>query len=232
MKKAWILGLIVLVAVATAVSANPLKEDPAHQGPGFSGTLDFRQVSPDPEGGPGTIQYDTGVFTGVGNIPAIGDNFAFGNQFGPLALPFTVTDLSIFIAIVNSSTTGSGNAFVTVFSALNTAGTGAAPRTSPSVPLNANAFNNVAVNEAFTGTGSSTFLAGVWNPTAGSTAGPTPCANDCVGFDNNDGGQGFHGMAIEDLNGGNFTPITTANAIYRVSGTNVPVELMSFSIED
>ena len=230
MKRALTLALLGLLVVVTAASANPLKDDPSHQGPGFQGTLDFRQVGAGPEGG--GIQYDTGVFTGVGNIPAIADNFSFGNQFGPCVLPFTVTDLSIFMALVDSGTTASGNAFATVFGPLNTAGTGAAPITSPLVALNPNAFNNVAVTLPFTGTGSSTFLAGVWNPTAGSTAGPTPCGNDCVGFDSNDGGQGFHGMAIEDLNGGNFTPITTANAIYRVNGPNVPVELMGFTIED
>ena len=145
--------------------------------------------------GPGTIQYDTGTFTGVGDIPAVGDNFAFGNVFGPLNLPFTVTNLSIFMAVANSSTTGTGAAFVTVFGALNTAGTNAGPITSPNIAgLNANAFNTVGVNVPFTGTGTSTFLAGVWNPTAGSTAGPTPCANDCVGFDSNAGGQGFNGL--------------------------------------
>jgi hypothetical protein len=179
-----------------------------------------------------TIQYDTGTFTGVGNIPAIADNFSFGNVFGPVALPFTVTDLSIFMALVDSSTMGSANAFVTVFSGLNTAGTNAAPRTSMSEPLNANAFNNVAVSEVFTGTGSGTFLAGVWNPTAGNTAGPTPCAVDCVGFDTNNGPNGFHGFAIEDFSGGNFTPIPDANALYRVSGPGLPVELMTFSLED
>jgi hypothetical protein len=235
MKKFLFLALCGLTLVAAAsLGANPLKEDPEHQGPGFTGELDFRQLGNAPEGAVGTIVYDTGTFTGVGNIPAIADNFSFGNVFGPCPLPFTVTDLSMFMAIVDSLTTGSGNVFATVFGPLNTAGTNASPITSPLVALNANAFNNVSVSVQFTGTGSSSFLAGVWNPTAGTTAGPTPCANDCVGFDSAGtvAGNGFNGFALEDLNGGNFNAITNANAIYRVSGPNVPVELMSFTIDE
>jgi hypothetical protein len=230
MKRTLVLAACGVLILATSVGANPLKEQ-EKPGVPFQGELNFRDVGSAPEG-PGTIQYDTGVFTGVGNIPLIADNFSFGNQFGPCPLPFTVTNVSIFMALVDGGTTGSGNAFVTIFSALNTAGTGAGAITSPSVPLNANAFNMVGVNVPYTGTGTSTFLAGVWNAGAGSTAAPTPCGTDCVGFDSNDGGQGFHGFAMEDLGGGNFSPITDANAILRVSGINVPVELMSFSIED
>ncbi len=234
MKQVLAIAACGVLILASSVGANPIKEKEAAQpaGPGFQGELNFRNVGNAPDG-PGTIQYDTGTFTNVGDIPAITDNFSFGNVFGPLNLPFTVTNLSWFMAIVDSGTTGTGNAFVTVFSALNTAGTSAGARTSPNVAgQNANAFNTVGVNEAFTGTGTSTFLAGVWNPTAGNSGAPTPCAVDCVGFDTNNGGQGFNGMAIEDLGGGNFQAITNANAILRVSGVNVPVELMSFSIED
>ena len=234
MKKLLIFSLCgVALLAASSLVANPLKEADENVGTPFQGDLDFRQVGTVPEG-PGTIVYDTGNFTGVGDIPAIADNFAFGNVFGPCPLPFTVTDLSVFIALIDGGTSGTGNAFVTVFGPLNTAGTNAAPITSPSVPLMANMFNNVAVNVPFTGTGSSSFLAGVWNAGGGSTAGPTPCGTDCVGFDSSGtvGGNGFNGFAMEDLNGGNFTPITNANAIYRVSGNNVPVELMSFTIDE
>lgn len=223
----------VALFAAASLWANPLKDADENVGNPYQGEFDFRQVGTIPEG-PGTIVYDTGNFTGVGNIPLVPDNFSFGNNFGPCPLPFTVTDLSIFMALVDGGTTAGGNAFVTVFGPLNTAGTNATVRTSPSVPLNPNAFNNVAVNLAYTGTGSSTFLAGVWNAGAGSTAAPTPCGTDCVGFDSSGtvGGNGFHGMAIEDLGGGNYSPITNANAIYRVSGNNVPVELMSFTIDE
>jgi len=90
-------------------------------------------IEPDLEG---TLVQDCKVPpAGVGNVPAVADNFSFGNVFGPCPLPFTVTDLSLFMVIVNSSTAGSGNAFVTVFGPLNTAGTNASPITSPLVAL-------------------------------------------------------------------------------------------------
>lgn len=232
MKKVLLFAVIGLLALTSFASANPIKDAYTFDDQPFQGTLNFRDVGVAPEG-PGTIQYDTGTFTGVGSMPMVADNFSFGNNFGPCALPFTVTNLSIFAAIIDGSTTAAGNAFVTVFGPLNTAGTSAPALTSASAPLMANAFATFAISQQFTGTaGSSTFQAGVWNPGAGSTSAAVPCGTDCVGFDSNDGGDGFHGMAVEDLGGGNFTPITNANAILRVSGPNVPVELMSFSIED
>ena len=230
MKRAIATAAIATLLSATTAGANPLKEE-AKTGPEFEGKLDFRKLDEPSQRVFPPIRYDTGVFTGVGDIPAIGDNFSFGNTFGPCALPFTVTFLSLFMGIVDGSTTGSGNAFATVFAPLNSAGTNASPLTSPLVPMQANAFNTVFLTVPFTGTGSVTFLAGIWNPTAGSTAGPTPCANDCVGFDTNKGGLGFHGFAMEDLGGGNFQAIPDANAILRAGGAHIPVELMTFTIE-
>ena len=56
-----------------------------------------------------------------------------------------------------------------------------------------------------------------------------------VGVDVNPGPFGFHGMNI-NLNGSGFIPNATAagdpyNAILRVSGTNLPVELMGFDVQ-
>ncbi len=229
-KRAIATAAVIALLLATTAAANPRKEKATH-GPGFQGKLDFRKLDASPERVFPPIRYDTGVFTGVGDIPAIPDNFSFGNTFGPCALPFSVTFLSFFMGIVDSSTTGSGNAFVTVFAPLNTAGTNASPLFSVSTPLQANAFNTVSLFVPFTGTGSVTFLAGIWNPTAGSTAGPTPCAVDCVGFDTNKGGLGFHGFAMEDFGGGNFQAIPDANAILRAGGAHIPVELMTFTID-
>lgn len=218
------------IALAEARKAADVAASPQHH---FSGTLEPRTVGT-PEAGPGTIQYDTGTFTGVGDIPAVGDNFSFGNRFNtyngnPIPLPITVTQVSVYMAMVDGSSTGTGNAFATVYGPLNTAGTNAAPIQSPLVAMSAGTFNVVSYTAAtITGTGNGSFLAGVWNPTQGTTSAPTPCGNDCVGFDSN--GTVFHGFAMEDLNGGNFTPIA-ANALLRVSGNVVPVELMNFTIQ-
>jgi len=56
-----------------------------------------------------------------------------------------------------------------------------------------------------------------------------------VGIDHTPGPFGFHGMNIK-LNGTGFIPNDTVgggpyNAILRVSGTNLPVELMSFGVQ-
>jgi hypothetical protein len=56
-----------------------------------------------------------------------------------------------------------------------------------------------------------------------------------IAVDVNNGGQGFHGMNIK-LNGSGFVPNATAagqpyNAILRVSGMNLPVELMNFDAQ-
>jgi len=56
-----------------------------------------------------------------------------------------------------------------------------------------------------------------------------------IAVDINNGGQGFHGMNIK-LNGSGFVPNATVagqpyNAILRVSGINLPVELMGFGVQ-
>jgi hypothetical protein len=56
-----------------------------------------------------------------------------------------------------------------------------------------------------------------------------------IAVDVNNGGQGFHGMNIK-LNGSGFVPNATVagqpyNAILRVSGINLPVELMGFGVQ-
>ena len=214
----------------------------ARAGAGFQGTPQFGRVgNNDTRTVFRTVTYDTGNFSGVPNIPAIPDNFSLGNRHSsamgnPLtALPITVTAYSVFMAAVNSSLTGTGAAFMTVFGPLNGPQTNASPVTSVNVAgLQAGSFNIHTFATPGVITAAPSFLAGVWNPTAGSTAGPTPCGNDCVGLDSSGtvNGQGFHAMAIEDLTGGNFQPIAGANALLRVSGKNVPVELMNFSVEE
>ena len=218
------------------------ERESSRAGTGFQGTLVRRTLQP--ESGNHTVfrtlVYDTGTFTGVPDIPAIADNFAFGNRYQSangipfVSLPLTVTAFSVFLAAVNSSLTGTGNAFLTVFGPLNTAQTNAMPVASVNVAnLQAGSFNIFTFVTPAVITAAPSYLAGVWNPTAGSTAAQTPCGNDCVGLDTSGtlNGQGFHAMAIEDLGGGNFQMIPGANAILRTS-YKVPVELMNFTIED
>ena len=80
---------------------------------------------------------------------------------------------------------------------------------------------------------SGSFLVGL-NQSGSSTMPPSSFVA-AVGVDINNGGQGFHGMNIK-LNGTGFIPNATVagipyNAILRVSGLNLPVELMSFDVQ-
>ncbi len=213
----------------------------AQAGPGFQGDLKTGVQHEAPRRTTNiSITYDTGVFSSVGAIPAIGDNFAFGNNFNSVSggaigggkATVTITQLTVFMAIVNSSTTASNNAFMTIFGPPDTGGVATALTSANITGLLPGSFNTVSLGTTLTGTDLN-FMAGVWNPPAGSTAGTTPCGNDCVGFDSAGtvAGQGFHGMAVEDLSGGNYTPNSVANAMLRASGNLVPVELMSFSID-
>ncbi len=222
-------------------AAQALKNaDSATAGPGFQGTLRTGTKHSVPARTVNiSITYDTGTFTGVGTIPAVADNFSFGNHFdsvngdpiGGTKNTVTITQLTAFMAIVDGDTTGTGGAFATIFGP--PVGTVAPSLKSANIAgLQAGAFNTIAIATTITGTNLN-FMAGIWNPTAGSTAGTNPCATDCVGFDNAGtvAGQGNHGMAIEDFGGGNFTPNTTANAMLRATGSLVPVELMRFSVD-
>lgn len=222
-------------------AAQALKDaDTANAGPGFQGTLKTgtRHQAPVAKTAAISITYDTGTFAGVGTIPPVTDNFSFGNNFdtvnggaiGGGKTQVTITQLTAFIAIVDNSTTGTGGAFATIFGPLS--GTAAPSLTSANLTgLQAGMFNTLPIGTTITGTNVA-FMAGVWNATAGDGSGTDPCAADCVGFDTGTvGGQGFHGMAIEDFGGGNFTPNTTANAMLRASGNLIPVELMSYSVE-
>ncbi len=213
----------------------------AQAGPGFQGRLRTGVQHQAPLNTVNiSITYDTGTFTGIGTIPAVPDNFAFGNNFdsvdgGPIGgakATITITQLTAFMAIVNSSTTVTNNAFMTIFGPPNTAGVAVALTSANIGDLQPGTFNTVALGTTITGTNLN-FMAGVWNPTNGTTGDTNPCTNDCVGFDSSgtSNGQGFHGMAVEDFGGGNFTPNSVANAMLRATGALVPVELMSFSID-
>ncbi len=222
-------------------AAQALKDaESANAGPGFQGTLTTgtRHEASVSRTAAITITYDTGTFSTVGTNPAVADNFSFGNNFdtvnggaiGGGKTQVTITQLTAFIGIIDGSTTGTGGAFVTIFGP--PVGTSAPALTSPYVgSLQAGTFNVIAAGTTLTGTNVG-FMAGVWNPGAGNGSGTDLCATDCVGFDTGTvGGQGFHGMAVEDLGGGNFTPSTNVNGMIRAAGNLIPVELMNFSVE-
>jgi len=188
----------------------------------------------------GTITYDTGTFTNLAVQPAIsGDVLSFGNQFntqngGIIPTPsVTVTQIAVWPALVDGSTTGSGSAFLTIFGPVNTAGTNAAPINSTNQGgLSPQTWNTVSQSGVIPFTGpAASFLIGMWASTAPATG--SPCATDCVGFDDSASvnGQGFHGMHVDDFSGGDFGTISGENALIRAIGNVVPVELMTFEID-
>ena len=208
-------------ARAAELRANPLQTRGAGGGPGVSPST--------------VIVYDTGTFTGLPNIPAVADNFSFGNRYDTqsgqgLATTVVINSVAFWPALIDGSTTASGNAFGTIFGAV-TGGTNLPPITSVSLPLNAQTWNTVT-NLAATITGSpSSFHIGLWNAGMGVTASPTPCASDCIGVDTGTvNGQGFHGFAAEDIGGGNYQS-ESFNALIRPIGSGLPVELTTFEVE-
>jgi hypothetical protein len=77
------------------------------------------------------------------------------------------------------------------------------------------------------------FLAGMLQSGSSTVPATTVAA---IAVDVNNGGFGFHGMNI-NLNGGGFARNATVfpgqpyNAIFRVTGPNLPVELMNFAVQ-
>lgn len=177
-----------------------------------------RAVSP--RGGtrniPVGIIYDDGIVTAT---PA-SSSFSYGNQFnsasGMTVKSFSVTMVSAFIM----TAAGTDNVFVSIFGPVS--GTAAPVLGSPSLPLNngPGTFNTFTVGP-YTGVGS--FLAGIWY-----------IAGDTVGLGSGTvGGQGHHGMLINDIAGTGFSTLPGLNALVGAStGNIIPVELTSFSIEN
>jgi hypothetical protein len=175
-------------------------------------------------GGPrvvGTITYDTGTLNA---LPIIG-SYTFGNQFdsalgGPVNASGSVTMLTFYLAGLSGT-----NAFITVYGPPS--GTTASVLSSANVMGLALGTNTVNFATPVSYTGSS-FLAGVWNLNTN----PTAATNDAPGLDTGTiAGQGFHGMAINDIVGTDFQTFS-ANAMVSSTGDIlVPVELMHFEIE-
>ena len=234
--------IAIAIAASLPLCASMAQERKVGQPHDAQRAAELRANPPVSRGAPGgptvmqntVIVYDTGTFSGVPNIPAIADNFSFGNRYDTqsglgLATTVVVNSVAIWPAMLDSASTGTGGAFVTLFGPVS--GTNIAPVTSPNVgSMNIGAWNTVAVAGTLTGSPSS-FHVGMWNPTAGATAGTSPCGVDCVGVDTNTvNGQGFHGFAAEDLNGGNYQS-QSFNALIRPIGTGLPVELTTFEVE-
>lgn len=179
------------------------------------------RTAPQPVLVPGTsITYHSGALSA-----ATATSVAVGNRFdtaltgmgglGPVEMSGSITMISADLAAA------SGNVFVSVYDQL--AGTTANQVTSMSTPM-VTGFNNITLPTALNYVGTS-FLAGVWNFTGGGDT--VNVATGTVG------GQGFHGMSINDGNPGNgFNAFTMTNGAVGVSGdVATPVELMSFSID-
>ena len=235
--------IAIAIAASLPLCASTAQERKVGQPYDAERAAELRANPPVSRGAPGgptvmqstVIVYDTGTFSGLPNIPAVADNFSFGNRYDtqsglPLAATVTINSVAFWPGLVNSATTGTNNAFVTIFGPVNTANTNVTPLTSPSLAFNPQTWNTVALGTAITGSPSS-FHIGMWNPTAGNTAGTTPCGNDCVGVDSSTvNGQGFHGFAVEDLSGGNYQA-QSFNALIRPLGSGLPVELTTFEVE-
>ncbi len=173
-----------------------------------------------------TLNPDTSITYHSGTLsPATTTSVSVGNRFdtaltvmgalGPVEMSGSITMVTADLAAA------SGNVFVSVYDQLS--GTTANQVTSRSTPM-VTGFNSITLPTALNYVGTS-FLAGVWNFTG---AGDT--VNVATGTV---GGQGFHGMSINDGNPGNgFNAFTMTNGAVGVGGNvATPVELMSFSID-
>jgi len=170
------------------------------------------------------IQYDSGNF----NAQAAVYNFVFGHRFNsnsgyPIDTAGQITQLQFYMFAMSDSRVwcsfygppvGTSAPVITAF-----------PNDGAAIGMNT--FNVGPFNIAVIGTD---FLAGALN--FNSAAAPT---GDGVGLDagGTHNGQGYHGMMIHST----YTPtgfqmLGAVNPIFRLLGTDLPVELMSFQVTD
>jgi hypothetical protein len=181
--------------------------------------LGRRKAKPDRKGrgSPGTLQYDTGVVHGfrdnTNNVVGNQFNIGFGN-------PHT-------ISVITCQPLGTfGSIVMRVYDApVGTVAPVLAGTTFPGPSCSWDLPNIVNHNGSF--------LAGMLQSGSSNTISTTVAA---IAVDVNNGGSGFHGMNI-NLNGSGFARNATVfpgqpyNAILRVSGFNLPVELMNFDVQ-
>jgi len=183
------------------------------------------------EGSRGNLQYDDGV--PAYRDGAIGPGFVFiGNQFSA-GLPTGAHTLTA--ATINLAGLWPSNATLGFFGPL--AGT-----TAPFMGfqaftgLTAIGWASAALSPVPAGSGS--FLVGVWNSNYALCSGDTALGGTCDGVALGAGtnGMGHNAMRISmptttAASASGFAPIPGQNALLRVSGSNVPVELMRFEVE-
>ncbi len=171
---------------------------------------------PPAKGGPVAVVYDDGIVTAVPDSGSTG--FCVGNQFntayGARIRTYSVTMLTFFIA----TGAGTDGVFVSLYGAVS--GTMAPFIEDILIPtVNSGGFNTVTIGP-YGGAGS--FLAGVWY-----------VADDTVGLGSGTvGGQGHHGMVINDIDGTGFATLPGLNALVRAKYVVIPVELMDFTVTD
>ncbi len=180
-----------------------------------------------------SIQYDTGTVFGISGIASqmVGNRFDSAlNTLGTMCCVAVETTGSITMITFDMVNTFFGSVVFSIYS--NIVGTMADQVTSMARPGIMTGLNTLSVMSptSMNAYMNGTFLAGIWqfDPTMtglGVDTGTT-------------GGQGFHGISLNDAAVGTMlTTITTGgmglNAVFRVSGDVVtPVELMSFSLEE
>jgi len=174
-----------------------------------------------PKRAPGTIQYDDGVASGPATAPTSqmhGNQFDSGN-LNPVMSNGSVTQVDFYMVSV-----GGTGAFVTIMDQVN--GTTANLLISTQATgLNSGTFNNFVFTTPINYAGN-TFLAGVWLNAA-------PPGADALGLGSGTvGGQGHHGVVINDVTPTAFTTVPSVNYLIRPTGNIItPVELINFEIE-
>ena len=165
------------------------------------------------------IRYDNGVSNA---LPTVSSHM-YGNRFNTVSGMALPTGGTLTMASFYLNSIGGAAAFVSVADQLNTgAGTAMNIISNNYAGLMAPGFNVVTFAPPLNFVGNS-FLAGVWyfgSDVPGLGTGTTM-------------GQGFHGMHMNDggttLTG--FVPLTNQNALFRVNGSGLPVELLHFKVE-
>lgn len=144
------------------------------------------------------------------------NSFMVGNQFdSALSEPLEMSG-SVTMATFDMITVGGSAAFISLFDQL----AGTAANLIISTNVSAMTGNNVATIAApYVG---STFLAGAWQFNTDVPAVATGTT----------GGQGFHGISINDIVGTAFTTLGSLNAAFTATGDVLtPVELLNFDVE-
>jgi len=179
-------------------------------------------------GSPVTITYDTGVnfaFFAGGGGRSVGNRFN-SRLMGPLVMTGQVTMVTIFPQLMGGA--AGTAAFVTIFSPPTGGGmVFVLPSTYNSVNamgLMSNQFNAVTLPIPITV--GPDFLGGLYCQGVG---------GDNIGLgDMSVSGQGFHAFQLMTNymygSGYGFAVIPARNALYRVSGNPLPVELMTFDV--